>query len=184
VSLTFQLEPVATAWNELMALATEHWAGTKTYRRHFPFQPSFDRYQACNEQGFFHLFTARDGAALAGYFGVYVTPSMHSQHLMATEDVFYLRPAYRKGREAIRFIRHIEEQCRAWGVEEIMFSCEAENPSNQLLKYLDYQPVIQQYSKLLCVDKSADAGHTDPQSASDPHGGDTPITSVKEVSHL
>lgn len=149
MSLTFQIEPVEKAWNELMVLATEHWAGTKSYRRHEPFCPSFDRYQACNQSGFFQLFTARDGEKLAGYFGVYVTDSMHSQKRMATEDTFYLAPAYRGGRNALRFLKFIEVQMQAWGVQELMFSCEIDNETGikGLLTYLDYQPVIMQYSK-------------------------------------
>ena len=149
MSLMFSIEPVEQCWNELLVLAEQHWAGTKSYRRHEPFQPSFERYQACNQQGFFQLFTARDDARLVGYFGVYLSPSMHSQLLMATEDTFYLHPEYRKGRNALRFIHHIENQCRAWNVHEIMFSCEMDNAvANKLLEYLDYEPVILQYRKI------------------------------------
>lgn len=153
MSLTFQIETVEQAWNEVMILATQHWAGTRTYRRHEPFCPSFDRYQACNQSGFFQLFTARDGKVLAGYFGVYVTDSMHSQKRMATEDTFYLAPAYRGGRNALRFLRFIEAQMQAWGVRELMFSCEIDNESGikGLLAKLDYLPVIVQYSKQLAV---------------------------------
>src|SRR5438094_454977 len=126
--LMFQLESVDAIWDEVMELARLHWEGTKTYRRHFPFQPSKDRYVQCNQQRFFHLITARDAGRLVGYFGVYTTQSMHSQHWMATEDTFFIHPDYRKGSNAIRFIKHIEEQCRTWGIQEIMFSCESDNP--------------------------------------------------------
>jgi hypothetical protein len=59
MSLVFTIEPVEQCWNEVMVLAEQHWAGTKSYRRHEPFQPSFERYQACNVAGYFQLFTAR-----------------------------------------------------------------------------------------------------------------------------
>lgn len=149
MSLTIQLEPVATAWNEVMVLATQHWHGTKNYRRHEPFCPSFDRYHACNQSGFFQLFTARDGPTLVGYFGVYITESMHSQKRMATEDTFYLSPSHRGGRTALRFLQHIERQCQAWGVTELLFSCEIDNQTGitRLLERLDYSPVIVQYQK-------------------------------------
>ena len=151
MSLVFTIEPVAQAWNEVMVLAQQHWAGTRTYRRHEPFCPSFDRYHACNQSGFFQLFTARKAGVLVGYFGVYLTPSMHSQLLMATEDTFFLHPDHRGGRNALRFLKHIEAQLRAWQVHEIMFSCEIDNETGikGLLTYLGYLPVIQQYRKLL-----------------------------------
>jgi GNAT superfamily N-acetyltransferase len=151
MSLVFTIEPVESCWSEVMVLAEQHWAGTKSYRRHEPFQPSFDRYQACNVAGYFQLFTAREQSTLVGYFGVYLTPSMHSQLLMATEDTFYLHQDYRGGRTALRFLKHIEQQLRDWQVHEIMFSCEIDNETGikGLLTFLDYSPVIQQYSKYL-----------------------------------
>ena len=149
--LTFQIEPVERVWNEVMELANLHWDSTKSYRRHYPFNPSFERYQQCNQNGFFQLLTARDGARLAGYFGVYLSQSMHSQHWMMTEDTFFLHPDYRGGTTALRFLKHIEQQARAWGVVEIMFSCEQDNETGiqRLLKLLAYEPVIVQFSKQL-----------------------------------
>lgn len=132
-----------------MDLAEQHWAGTKSYRRHEPFVPSFDRYHSANVTGYFQLMTARDHGRLVGYFGVYITPSMHSQKLMATEDTFFLHPDYRGGRTALRFLKQIEDQCRSWGVQEMMFSCEIDNETGikGLLTYLGFSPVIIQYSK-------------------------------------
>lgn len=167
--LLIQLERVEQVWEEVMALATMHWAGTKSYRRHYPFQPSYERYKACNENGFFQLFTARTKEGrMVGYFGVYLSQSMHSQHLMATEDTFFLHPDFRGGRTALRFLQAIEQQCQQWGVVEIMFSCEQDNETGiqRLLNLLDYKPVIMQYSKQL-----------QPSSI----GADSPLTPVKEA---
>ena len=158
VSLTFQPESVESCWDELYPLAEAHWQGTTSYRRHEPFAPSRKRYVDYNQAGFFHLLTARDGRRMAGYFGVYVTDSMHSQLRMATEDTFFLHPDYRGGRNALRFLAYIEQYCAAQGVRELLFSCEIDNESGiqSLLKRLDYQPVIVQYSKHLstCADSA------------------------------
>lgn len=158
--LSFKLEPVERVWNEVMELAAIHWASTKSYRRHYPFQPSFERYNAYNQSGFFQLFTVRDGEKLVGYLGLYLSQSMHSQHMMLTEDTFFLHPDYRGGTTALRFLKQIEKQARAWGVVEMMFSCEQDNETGiqGLLKLLDYAPVIQQYSKQLQPIPSADSG--------------------------
>ena len=119
MSLTFQIETVETCWNEVMILASQHWAGTKSYRRHEPFCPSFERYHACNQSGFFQLFTARDGEKLAGYFGLYLTQSMHSQKTTVVEDTFFLSPEYRGGTNAYRFLKMVKAQCTAWGLSLI-----------------------------------------------------------------
>lgn len=149
--LIFGIEPLSQCWNQVMELAADHHAGTTSYQRHWPFLPSLERYQACEAAGFFTLMTARDHGKLVGYFGVYVTASMHSQHLMMMEDTFYLKPSHRGGRNALRFLQFIEDYAQERGVEEIMFSCEIDNSSGiqKLLEYLGYSPVIIQRSKRL-----------------------------------
>ena len=157
MSLTFAIEPVVVCWDEVLALATEHWRSTKSYRRHQPFCPSLARYEDYNERGFFLLYTARDAGVLVSYFGVYLCPSMHSQLLTATEDTFYIAPSHRKGWTAVRFIKFIEQDLTNRGVHEILFSCEAENPAKRLLDFLKYAPVIVQYSKVLTPSIRADS---------------------------
>ncbi len=169
MSLVFQIETVEKVWNEVLVLANQHWASTKSYRRHEPFSPSFERYNQCNQSGFFQLFTARDGQTLAGYFGLYLSTSMHSQLLTVTEDTMFLKPEYRGGRNALRFLRHIIEACRNWKVHEIMFSCEIDNETGikDILKYLDFRPVVVQHSLVLTYSTRADSAHDSSVEVSD-----------------
>ena len=159
MSLTFQIEPVSQCWNEIMVLAHQHWAGTRGYRRHEPFNPSFERYHACNQSGFFQLFTARDGQKLVAYFGTYLSPSMHSQLLMATEDTMFIEQDYRGGRNALRFLKYVLAQFRAWNVYEVMFSCEIDNETGikGILLYLDFEPAVVQYRLRLIPPPHADS---------------------------
>jgi len=75
-------------------------------------------------------------------------------------------PDYRGGRNALRFLQYIERQLRLRGVIEIMFSCEIDNETGikKLLDFLDYQPVIMQYSKQFTdsaqSESAADSGVT------------------------
>lgn len=158
--IALQVERVADCWDELYPLAQAHQASTKSYRRHEPFNPDKTRYIQYNEMGYFHLVTARDGGELVGYFGVYVTDSMHSQLKMATEDTFYIHPDYRQGRTALRVIRYVENYLRLLGVHEILFSCEIDNKTGiqGLLGLLGYEPKILQFSKHLST--SADSAAT------------------------
>lgn len=157
--ITFQIERVADCWDDIAPLIRKHWEGTKTYRRHEPFNPDRERYIAYNEMGFFHLITARHGLLLIGYFGVYITKSMHSQIPMATEDTFFLHPEYRGGRTAIRFMRYVESYCFNLGVDELLFSCEIDNETGikKILTFLDYEPKILQFSKHLRSTHGADS---------------------------
>ncbi len=169
MSLVFALEPVSACWNEVMVLAEQHWAGTKSYRRHEPFCPSFERYNAYDQAAVFRLFTARDQRKLVGYFGTYRSLSMHSQLPMTVEDTMFLRHDYRGGRNALRFLLFIEQQCRAWKIHENLFSCEIDNETGikELLTHLDYKPVIVQYSKHLASPPRADSAQLIPAEDSD-----------------
>ncbi len=167
MSLTFAVELIGPAWEKLSELTAAHAASTTSYRRSEPFAPSRQRYQSLNESGFLHFLTARDHGELVGYLILYLTNSMHSQLPMAVEDVFYLHPDYRKGRNALRFIQFMERYCQSKGVHELLFSCEIENESGikGLLSFLDYREVIVQYSKHLDP-PCADSAHSDPMEAS------------------
>ncbi len=162
--LTFQLEPVERVWNQVMELAAIHWAGTKSYRRHYPFHPQFDRFQHLEQVGMFHCCTARDGEKLVGYFGLYLSQSMDSQHWMITEHTMFLHPDYRGGTNAIRYIKHILKQAREWGVVEVLFSHEIDNETgiNRILEYLDFKRVIVQYSLQLQPIPCADSANMTP----------------------
>lgn len=168
--LTFQEETVRQCWGELYPLAQEHHASTENYKRHEPFNPDPYRYIRYNEAGMFRLLTARDDERLVGYFGVYITESMHSQRPIATEDTFYLAPSHRGGRNALRFLGYVETYLRKFANPgepvEVMFSCEDDNRTGikKILQYLAYTPVITVYSKYLST--SADSAIDSPTESS------------------
>lgn len=151
--LSFNIEPLEKCWNEVMVLASQHWAETEGFRRGEPFAPSYARYSECERIGFFLAFTARDVEKLAGYAGMYVTQSMHSQARIAVEDMWFLSPEYRKGTNAIRFIKYAEGALATRGVTAIQMSAKISNGAGRLLDYLKYTPVSTLYFKSLRIDR-------------------------------
>jgi L-amino acid N-acyltransferase YncA len=161
--ITIQVENVAQCWDEIYPLTELHWTGTKTYRRHEPFNPDKARYLQYNDMGYFHLITVRDAGRLVGYFGLYVTTSMHSQLRMATEDTFFIHPDYRHGRLALRVLKYVQSYCALLGVHELLFSCETDNTTGivGLLEHLGFQEKIRQFSLILDPPPSADSAQPD-----------------------
>lgn len=147
--ITFAIESLTTCWDEVMALGLQHWSETENFRRGEHFSPSYDRYIQCEQIGFFAMFTARSDGQLVGYAGIYITQSMHSQATIAVEDTWFLLPDYRKGRNAIRFVKFVESELEARGVTAIMMSAKIANGAGRILVYLDYQPVSVQHFKTL-----------------------------------
>ena len=144
MSLTFQAEPLTDAWPELVAMHYQHWQENESWRG--PFEPLLERYLVHERLGGFVLFTARDGEKLVGSLGVFLTPSRHTQQLIASEDYLYLLPEYRRGRNAMKLIATAERCCWDRGAVEIEVTAISDR-IGALLRSLDYEPVAVQYSK-------------------------------------
>ena len=157
--IVFAVENFSDAVEEYEKLAFEHWKETDHFKWGHVFNPDKKRYQHYNEIGMYFLFTVRDEGRLVGDAGIYVTPSMHTSHLMASEDTWYLLPEYRKGLTAARFYRFIEKTLISMGVVEMMVSSKYADISDDTLKgerrkgvgrlmeYLGFKPIATQYFK-------------------------------------
>lgn len=147
--MKFAIEKLKDCWDEVVELAGKHWLETQEYRHAQPFNPSFERYNQYEEMGCYLQFTARDEGRLVGYGGLYIVPSMHTQELICTEDTWYLLPEARKGFDAIKFFRFMEDECRKRGVKEVSLTAPATTRAGVIHKFLKYQKVAEVYSKHL-----------------------------------
>ena len=90
--MQFAEERVRDVVEEYYRIGEQHWKETDLYQRGQIFNPDINRYIQSNEIGIYHLFTAREEGKLVGDIGCYITPSMHTQRLIAQEDTWYLLP--------------------------------------------------------------------------------------------
>lgn len=132
-----------------MVLAGQHWKETQQHRHDQPFNPSFERYRQVEAIGGYVQFTARVDGKLVGYAGIYIVPSMHTQTLICVEDTWYLDPEHRKGFNAIKFFRFMEDYCRSRGVHEVTLTAPTHTRAGTIHRYLGYKEVAKQYAKTL-----------------------------------
>jgi len=151
MSLRFAVEPLATCWQEVDALARAHWLETEEYRHGQEYSPDWKRYLSSDAAGWYFMCIARPwdtcsmGGEMVGYGGMWAMPSMHTQKMIANEDTFFLLPDYRKGWNAIRFLKFIEGQCLKRGAVEIGWT--DKKGKGALLRRLGYSVVASQWSK-------------------------------------
>lgn len=150
MSLEFAIEPLATVWDELVANAWEHWQETEMFKRGEAFNPQYERYASYGPQ--YIVFTARNDGELVGNCGMYITRSMHTQKLVANEDTWFLKPEYRKGRNAIKFYQFVEDDMKQRGVEKITMTAAPYNGAGRIMEYLGYGLDKYCYSKALQTD--------------------------------
>lgn len=152
--LAFAIEKLEPIWPHIMALAEAHWHETEGYRHGQAFQPDQARYLQYEAVDYYVMFTARHEGALVGYAGMYMTPSMHTQELIATEDTWFLLPEHRRGRNALEFYKFVEAECLKRGVREIGMTAKLTNGAGRILEYLGYREVSRQFSKHLIIQPS------------------------------
>lgn len=161
MTLRFAVEPLAACWKEVNTLARAHWLETEEYRHGQQYNPDWKRYFSNDAAGWYFMCTARPWDScvvqtqMVGYAGMYVMPSMHTQKMVASEDTFFLIEDYRKGWNAIKFIRFIEAQCKKRGAVEIGWT--DKKGKGALLEHLGYKVVASQWSKE--VKDGADSTH-------------------------
>lgn len=151
--LKFAVEPLADCWDEIIPLASAHWHETMTwYRTKQPFAPNFERYNEYDKNGWMITVTVRDpdeDNKLVGHGILYIVPSMHTQKKICTEDVMFLLPEYRRGRNALRFYEFAEQELIRRGAVEVLATAQPKTGAARILEHIGFTLVNYQYSKHL-----------------------------------
>lgn len=117
----------------------------------FPLEPDYARYLALDAAGVLANLAAidSDSGELIGYgihlihYHLHYRTSLHS-----IEDVYYLKPEYRKGMTGVRFLKAQESMLVDLGVQKIIFGTKCRADIGVLLNRLGYTHFEQLYSKV------------------------------------
>lgn len=141
MTLKFAVEPISTCWDEIGTLWRTHWPLSHDGKKGHELKLNRSRYAYYEEAGWFLYFTARDAEnILRGYAGIYLTPSMHTQKLVATEDHWYLSPDARNGGAARLFYNFVEAEMVKRGATEITMTA-TDGVVGKMLDMLGYKSV-------------------------------------------
>jgi GNAT superfamily N-acetyltransferase len=91
-----------------------------------------------------------DGNDVIGYVIFMVQPHLHYKTcLTAFEDIYYLKPEYRKGRTGIRMFKYAEEVLKSVGVNRIIMHTKVHLDNSRLFEYLGYKNSDKLFTKIL-----------------------------------
>lgn len=132
-----------------MVLARTQWEENEQYRHYQGFNPHKRVYLQYEDLGLYFHFCGRDAGKLIASAGIYLTPSMHTQHLIAQEDTFYITPAYRgRGRLVFRFVEFTEEFAREKGAQQFLLTTPLVNTrSERVVQHLGYYQISKGWAK-------------------------------------
>ncbi len=149
-ALTFAVEDFSSFYSEALDLLRLHWEEIAPYKELLALNPDLDMYKTLDVQGKLVVITARAAGALVGYIVLIITAHHHYSHvLMATEDIHFLHPAYRKGLAGLRLIRAGEAEMKRRRVQLIALRTKVASDHGLLMRRLGYDAQDVVYTKLL-----------------------------------
>lgn len=141
--IAFARETLFDVVHEVDALLQLHYQELTLNRDKIALAPRWASYRALEAAGNFVLFTARDDGKLVGYSAFFIDRHMHYVGLtLATNDVLFLHPDYRTGRNGVKLIRFSEQQLDAQLAEvdhKIVWHAKHSNYFARILEKMGYQ---------------------------------------------
>lgn len=113
-------------------------------------KPMWEEYAALERMGRLLVLAVRDNGVLVGYAAFFVYQHLHyAEWTLAVNDVLFLHPEYRKGRNGLKMVRFCEDQCKAAGANEIIFRTKSGTVMRELITTVGYAEKEMAHGKLL-----------------------------------
>jgi hypothetical protein len=145
-----QMERFADIQDELHPLHVLHYAETERHRRGIALAPKYDRVRAMERAGCVAQFTVRRYGELAGQLRLYLSESVQTTSVVASEDALFLAPAHRPNAFLmIALLRYAEQVLIELGVDEIHANSKKVNNAAVLMRRLGYEEVATQFIKIV-----------------------------------
>jgi GNAT superfamily N-acetyltransferase len=137
--IALQRETLYDVMEDVAPLLELHYRELTMHKERIALDPVWERYAALEKQGSIALFTARVEEKLVGYSAFFVQSHIHYERtLVASNDVLFLHPDYRKGSCGIKLIRFSEQQLKAQGVDKITWHVKFSKDFRPILHRLGY----------------------------------------------
>lgn len=137
-SITYQVEVLAQVRNDILPLIERHYQEIAQFKDFQKLDPDWDDYEAIERAGKLWVLTARDRGMLIGYIVMVIGRSRHYRTLlMASEDIHYLLPEYRKGLTGYRLIAKTVAAMKEKGVGLTLLRTKAGQSHAVLFERLD-----------------------------------------------
>jgi hypothetical protein len=147
--ITYQEEKFSDVVEEVKVLLPEHYEEL-TVSKNFPLAPDWTKYENMSRLGILKLYTVRDDRVLIGYTVMIVGTGLHYKTcLVASEDLYYLRKEYRKGRTGIKMFKFVEDELRKLKVDRIVMGTKVYSDNSSLFEYLGYRMYEKLFTKEL-----------------------------------
>jgi len=116
----------------------------------FNLEPDYEAYQRIAKAGMLRCITVRNDKEMIGYIIFFISPHLHYKSCVtATEDIYFVRKEYRKGRIGIKLFQYAEQVLRHCGVQRIVVNTKVHLDNTRLFEYLGYKMTDKVFTKIL-----------------------------------
>jgi hypothetical protein len=147
--ITYQEENLKDFLPEFDKLLRVHMDEININRRYgFEFKPNYAQYVKMQEIGIFFVLTCRRDKELIGYIVFSIYPNIRFQScLVAKEDLYYIKPEDRRGRNGYKLFTESEKLLKQRGVNQIILSTKVYQDHSKLFEHFGYEFYEKHFSK-------------------------------------
>lgn len=132
-------------FDDVVALLDDHY---KELFDEGKLNPNFDAYKDLDEKGKIVVICCKKDNELIGYILFIIMNDLHNKEIIfASEDFYYLKPKYRKGRTGIEMFKFAEKYLKIQGIDKILVSTQVKHDNSKLFEYLGYKNAEKIYIK-------------------------------------
>lgn len=147
--ITYKIDDWIENLPKFKAMTQAHYDEIETLKE-FPLDIDYETYESVYKQNKLVLVTAKDGDELVGYIVFFVMNHLHSKNCLAAhEDLYYLKPKYRKGFNGIKMFKFAQDHLTNMGVDLVLYATKVEFDNSKLFQYLGCKPIDKVFTKLL-----------------------------------
>lgn len=118
--------------------------------KEYELEPDYDTYKRLADCNWLRCITCRCDGELIGYIVFIIQPHLHYKScLTATEDIYYVKKEYRKGRVGLRLFMYAEQVLRGLGVNRVVMHTKVHMDNSRIFEYLGYKNTDKVFSKML-----------------------------------
>jgi len=147
--ITYEIGNAKESFKEIILLFQDHYEEISLLKD-YELKPDYGVYFKIEDNKALELILCKDNNSIIGYIVFVVTKHLHYiDCILATEDIYYLKPEYRKGRTAIKMFKFAEEYLKTKNVNMIRYGTKVHSDNSSLFEYLGYKFTEKVFTKML-----------------------------------
>jgi hypothetical protein len=136
MSIEYKIREPKECFDEISQMFQKHYEELSVTKQ-FNLNPDFITYWEADKRKILKVVTCENNNEIIGYIVYFIGLNLHYKDcLLATEDIYYLKPEYRKGSTGIKMFKFAEKYLKSIGVNMIKYSTKVHLDNSRLFEFL------------------------------------------------